>query len=358
MEFRNALTILFSHIGYVLKIMLWIIISLIITAAVGAAIIIPLWKSVVATTDVAVYVNDLKNVIMPIWNGTANFRVAIFDIVPLGVSILKSLATNPAAMTGLIFAAVFLYALYSFIMGLSYYTIADIIDKLMASNLRFGFASNMALNLKKCCKYSISRLIVTLPIDVICIALGGLIAYGLFSVVGLFTFPIMLIIAVLFCSLRSLLFSGWLPRVIHHPEEHIFTSFTRAFTFVRANLGGLFKAYFVTFSCVYLLASVLTVPTGGLILLLLPSVYYFLLRAVELVGYYKTKGYSFYVDSSTVVNTVEYGFRASNSECRSCVDADCENCVKKGDLQENDIRQTPENENTNDDNNGSAESLE
>lgn len=32
MEFRNALTILFSNIGYVFKIMLWIIISLIITA--------------------------------------------------------------------------------------------------------------------------------------------------------------------------------------------------------------------------------------------------------------------------------------------------------------------------------------
>lgn len=44
--------------------------------------------------------------------------------------------------------------------------------------------------------------------------------------------------------------------------------------------------------------------------LILPSMYYFMLRAIELIGYYKTKGLSFYTDATTVINTVEYGFRA------------------------------------------------
>ena len=44
--------------------------------------------------------------------------------------------------------------------------------------------------------------------------------------------------------------------------------------------------------------------------LVLPSMYYFMLRAIELIGYYKTKGFSFYTDATTVINTVEYGFRA------------------------------------------------
>ncbi|MDE6302955.1 MAG: hypothetical protein K2M36_05155, partial [Clostridia bacterium] len=307
MEFRNALTILFSHIGYVFKIMVWIIISLIITAAIGAAMLIPLWKVFTATTGISPLVNELYNIVTPIWNGQVNMRAAMGDIVQQGVAILKELSTNGGAMTGLVFIVIFLYALYSFIMGLSYYTVADIVNKLMASNLRFGFASNMALNFKKCCKYSLARLLVTLPIDLCGFVLGVLIAYGLFSVIGVFTVAVMLILIILYCSLRSLLFSGWLPRVLHHPEERIYTSFSRAFTFVKSNLGGLFKAYFVTFTCVYLMGSVLVTPTCGVILLLLPSIYYFLLRAVELVGYYKTKGYSFYVDGSTVINTVEYG---------------------------------------------------
>lgn len=300
--------------GYVLKILVWILISLIITAAVGAAILIPIWNTLASTTSVEAIAGGIFNTVSEIWTGGLNMRVAIYDIVPRVLDFLKAIASNPGVATGLAFAVVFLYMLYSFIMGLSYYTIGDIINKLMSANLRFGFASNMALNFKKCCRYSAARLVISLPIDLIAVAVGLALAYGLLSVVGVFTLAIMLVCGVLFFSLKALLFSGWLPRVLHHPEEKLFISFTRAFPFVKANLGGLFKSYVITFSCVYLLASAFTVPTCGLMLLLLPSIYYFLLRAVELVGYYKTKGYNFYADSTTVVDTVDFGFRLSNQE--------------------------------------------
>ena len=48
--------------------------------------------------------------------------------------------------------------------------------------------------------------------------------------------------------------------------------------------------------------------------LVLPSLYYFVLRAIELIGYYKTKGYSFYTDATTVINTVEFGYRAEQQD--------------------------------------------
>lgn len=98
--------------------------------------------------------------------------------------------------------------------------------------------------------------------------------------------------------------------MIFHPEESVYTSFTRSLTYVKSNIGGLFKSYAVTFSIVYVIATTLAVPTGGLMSLILPSMYYFMLRAIELIGYYKTKGFSFYTDATTVINTVEYGFRA------------------------------------------------
>ncbi|MDE7372721.1 MAG: hypothetical protein K2N18_01520 [Clostridia bacterium] len=348
MEFRNALTILFSNIGYVVKIMLWIIISMIITAAVGAAIIIPLWRVFAATTDVVALGDILMSTVRSVWDGSVNLRVAVFSLVPQILDVLRALSTNAGAMTGLVFTGILLYAIYSFLIGMSYFTTADIINKLMASNLRFGFASNMALNFKKSCRFSFSRLLIALPIDLVCFVLGVLLAYGLFTVIKLFTLPIILIIGVMFCTLRSLLFSGWLPRILHHPEERIFTSFSRSFTSVKSNIGGLFKAYFVTFSCVYLMAAVLTVPTGGLMLLLLPSIYYFLLRAAELIGYYKTKHLSFYVDRSTVVDTMEYGYRASNIECSRCMNTGCKNCPSAPveDVKENDAQEEQGVENT------------
>ena len=47
-------------------------------------------------------------------------------------------------------------------------------------------------------------------------------------------------------------------------------------------------------------------------MLVVPSFNYFLLRLVELVGYYKMNGLSFYTDAITVVDTVEFGYRAEN----------------------------------------------
>ena len=98
--------------------------------------------------------------------------------------------------------------------------------------------------------------------------------------------------------------------MIFHPEESVYTSFTRSLMYVKSNVGGLFKSYAVTFTIVYLCTMTFAIPTGGLMSLILPSMYYFMLRAIELIGYYKTKGFSFYTDATTVINTVEYGFRA------------------------------------------------
>ena len=56
----------------------------------------------------------------------------------------------------------------------------------------------------------------------------------------------------------------------------------------------------------------MTVPTFGVVNLLVPSTYFLVLRAVELIGYYKLNGMSFYVDPRTVVNTIEYGYRKEN----------------------------------------------
>ena len=43
--------------------------------------------------------------------------------------------------------------------------------------------------------------------------------------------------------------------------------------------------------------------------IVMPALYYIMLRAIELVGSYKTKGLSFYTDATNVINTVEFGYR-------------------------------------------------
>lgn len=309
MEFKYALSILFSNMGYAFKILLWVLISLIITAAIGVAILYPIFDVIVKTTDVASFVNGIGQSISTLLDGGISIKTMVSEVAANVAGAFDAIASNTGATVGLVFACIFVYAVYCFLVGLSYYPVADIINKYMASNLRFGFASNMALNFKNACRYSAARLVVSLPVDILFVVIMTSMTLGLVSVIKIFALPIVLIFALLFCTLRAMLFAGWLPRMLHHPEERVFTNFTRSFTFVKSNKGGFFKAYLITFTCVYLLASVFSLPTGGLISLILPSMYYMLLRTVELIGYYKAKGYRFYTDANTVINTVEFGYR-------------------------------------------------
>lgn len=309
MELKKSFSILVSNVGYGFKIFLWVVISLVITGAIGTAILAPQYRALTAATDIAACVGELKATLTTVWNGTVNMRVVVGDVFNEVMAVLKELFSVPSLAVGVVFSVIFLYAIYSFLSGLQQYTVADIINNLMASNLRFGFASGMVKNLKKSALYSASKLLMTLPIDICCFLIVGGGFYGLFKSIGLFAMPIMLVVGLLVLTCRSILFSGWLPRMMFHPDERVYTNFTRAFTFIKWNFASLFKSFLVVYIIAYVVAAVCTTATYGLILVIVPSVYQFLFRAIELIGYYKTQGMSFYVDGATVINTLDYGYK-------------------------------------------------
>ena len=310
MEFKHATSILFSNMGYTLKILVWILISLILTVGVGCAIIIPIAKIIGSTTEASYWFSELLARINGFLDGSLSVRGLLQQGSDCLENIFISMATNKGATVGLVFGGLFIYSFYCFVFGLCYYPMGYAINSIMASNLRYGFANSMMMNLKNAARYSIARLSISLPIDLIFAVIMLSIIFGLFPIIYVFVLPIAIVVAMLFCTLRAMLFAGWLPRMIYHPEERVYVNFLRSLIYVKTNFGGYFKAYLITFFCSYLIGVTCSLPTGGIMVVLLPSIYFFLLRTVELVGYFKVKGYNFYVDANNVVNTVEYGYRA------------------------------------------------
>ena len=45
MEFKYAISLLFSNMGYVLRIFAWVLISMVVTVCVGAAIMVPVFDA-------------------------------------------------------------------------------------------------------------------------------------------------------------------------------------------------------------------------------------------------------------------------------------------------------------------------
>lgn len=312
MEFKYSISIFFSHMGYIFKIFLWWIISLLVTVAVGAAIFVPLYYISDATTQANVYLVQFVEILRATFIGDVSMRKAAQCSLPIIISLVKALGDNVAVATGVVFGGIFVYMVYSFMIGISQYSISHIINNIMNSNLRLGFASSLILHLRKSTMYSLARVFVCLPIDLLIAAVFLALLLGVSSLIGFFVLPIILLFLIASVSLRATALAGWLPRMLYHPDEKVYTSLTRSFTYVKHNFKGLVKAFVLIYTIIFMLLIAFALPTGGLITVILPSIYYFVLRAVELVGHYKTHGNSFYTDGNTVINTVEYGYRKAN----------------------------------------------
>lgn len=314
MEIKHASSFMLGNMRYVAKLFVWTLISVLIIVGVAAAIYIPAGNSLEFKDEIVAEITAIKN---NVWSFLKNDQ-GIYDMLVGAegsiLSIFGLLASHAGAMAGFIIAAVFLYGLYLFLSGMSYYPTAFIVNELMSSNTRYGFAVAMVKNIKSACKFSFCRMLLSLPIDIGIIAILAGVGFGLMKLIGFFALPILLVLGVCMFTLRSMLYSGWLPRLIHHPEERCYAAFSRSLVSVKNNFGSLFKAFSLIFFVAYCCVFTLTVPTFGVINVLIPSMYYVLLRSVEMIGFYKTNNMSFYVDARTVINTVEYGYRKDNQE--------------------------------------------
>lgn len=114
--------------GHAVKIFFWIVISLVLSLAIGAAIVLPIWNVIESTTEVASCMVAIKDGLSAVWNGGLSIRAAASDVLTnLRDGFVCIFSQNVGATLGLIFAAVFVYAFYCFVFGLSYYTNADVI---------------------------------------------------------------------------------------------------------------------------------------------------------------------------------------------------------------------------------------
>lgn len=321
MELKHSVSFMIGNMGYLIKIFLWMLICLLVIGALAAAIYIPAGNALENKADILQEVDHIK----------ATFESYLQDEISLLefvkgveddpndggiqqhiVNGIKALLSNVGAMAGFVIAAIFLYCLYLYLTGVSHYTIGYIINELMTSNTKYGFTPALLKNFKIASKFALCKMLITCPLDLAIITAICATGFGLVQLIGFPALAVALILGVCLFSLRAMLFAGWIPRMLFNPDERPFSALARSISSVRQNFGGFFKSFTSIFFTAYACVAVLSVPTFGVVNLLVPSTYFFILRAVELIGYYKLNGMSFYVDPRTVVNSIEYGYRKEN----------------------------------------------
>lgn len=315
MEFKQAGSILISNFSLTFKVFLYIVVITLIVAAIAVGIFAPIMNLFLSGEAVGTIISDFTDHANGFIKGSASlydtFSLLKDDVGNLINYIISLNWFIPALVT----IVIFIYLLYLFLFTLSSMPIADIINNSMASNLKYGFLSNFALNFRRSVRYSLAKIIVFFPID-LCI-LGVLVGlgYGIYflisqvQILGYLGLGLMLTIGLVLASIRQTCFSGWIPRLIFHPDEGIFKSLKNSFKFVKPDFGKLMLLYACIYFCLYFLVTVVGLFTFGLMSFMAPSISYVTLRIVELVSYYKINKLKFYTDSVTVVDTVDYGMR-------------------------------------------------
>ena len=315
MEVKQSASILVSNFGLVFKLFIYILVITLIVAAIAVGIISPILKMFLSEENVGKLIQDISADTNNFLKGNAGLYDTFYALRDDLQDFARYIFSLDWFVAGIIAVGIFVYLLYLFLFTLSSVPIADVINNSMASNLKYGFLSNFALNFRRSVKYSILKVLIFFPIDIIIFGVLFGLTYGFWklfrsiAVLQFLSLAIVLAFGVIFASLRQTLFSGWIPRLIFHPEEGVFTAFKKSLPVVKKNAKVLIMTYCSIYFVLYLLVTVVGLFTFGLMSIIAPSISYVIVRIVELVSYYKSNKLKFYTDSVTVVDTTEYGMR-------------------------------------------------
>ncbi len=309
MEFKYALSVMFSHMGYVLKVAIWILIVVLISIGIGVAVFLPIADLIAQNTSAGLHFDSIVQSVNSFASGTMSIK-ALGDSAYLGVNAMFDAVFGfGAGVAAIFFGITFVYFIGGFMLNIASFNLSVIFNNILSSNMRIGFVNTLIMNLKKACQYALAKTLFGYVFDAIFAIIFVALGFALFKALSIVSFPIMLVLFALYASYRSLVFADWLPRLMFHGDEKIFIALSRSLSFIKRNYKGFLKIYIISYITSYLIMSAVALPTCGLIFIIMPACYMTLLRIAELIGHYKVKGLKFYVDATTVINTVEFGFR-------------------------------------------------
>lgn len=299
MMFLDTLKLTFNNVNLLWKVLLYHLICIVLVSGVTVAICYPL----ITNLSSAGFFADIVGLVE---QNMFNLRldqtlVTVADIINKFIDIVVSDLPLylPYTIAGIAMLAIF----GEFLGGLAEIPTKECLYGYMGSWSRLGFMGCYIKNLGRSVKYSLTKLLVVLPFDLILIA--GIIAlmylYKLGFVWSVFA-PFLIILALtLFIAIRQVLFGGWVSAIIVKNK--------RVFEGLRAGLHSYSKAFGRVFSlaisvvlmviALNIMAITLTASVGLIIAVPLSLIFIY---TFNMVAYFYTNGLRFYIDKNKIVS--------------------------------------------------------
>lgn len=305
MSLKHALSILLSRFSIIFKMILYFMVVVLIFSTIAGSVFAPTIRAIsndIADTGI---VADFKEGLTKLTQGDPTFTES-FERASASLDQVADIITNNRSkfMWSIIIVILF-FVLAAYVLSLSYISYSDIINHFMSSNSRFGFISNFIANLKRSLLYGLMHLLtVTLSNWLIAYFLMFLTGVLLKSI-GIFSAPIIITLGIVLYSLKSTVFAGWLPAIVHENKK-VLPAFVHGIKTISERGSQAFLSFIMMYTLAFVTIVLFSFTTFGAgLILIIPTAMMFH-RALELVLYYNANDYKYYVDNERVIKKSIY----------------------------------------------------
>lgn len=305
MSLKHSLSILLSRFTIIFKMILYFTIVILLFSIIAGSALSPTIKTVSSEISQTGVVQDFKEGVIKLTEGDPTFTES-FERATDSLDLVGDIFTqNRSKMIWAIVILAIFFIVAAYVISLSYVSFSDIINHFMCSNSRFGFLSNFISNLKRSFLYGIMHLVTVSLSNILIAYLLLFLTSILIKAIGILCAPIILILGVLLFSLKSTVFAGWLPAIVHENKKVL-----PAFVYGIKTISDRGSEAFLSFVMMYVLAFIMIIifsftTFGAGLIIAIPTVMMFH-KTLELVLFYNANEYKYYVDNERVINISIY----------------------------------------------------
>lgn len=293
MGFINSLKIALSKIGLSFKILFYDIVIGGIVFAICAGVLAPHFTTIVQVVEQENAFAQLSASLSAYFAGDAQALTTFYaDIQP----VLNTLASN--FDVAFIVAIVMSFVL-RFLLQLKAIPVYDIVDFSMTEGSNHYFMGNYMRNIGRSIKYSLFRILLSVPFDIVILLLAYFVIGNLFVWLGFFAPFVIILFITIVLAFRQTIFYFWVPMIVK--GEKVVKAFGKSLKLVISRFGEIFTSTFA-YNVLWLsIVSVFGIGTYFVGLLVAVPLLTVILAAMQLVKFHDINKLRYYSAGDEVV---------------------------------------------------------
>ena len=295
MILRNTIKLGFANISNIWKLLLYRFLCLLCVLGLTTVIAWPIINVLIKDNF---FINLQKSFEEMIFN--INFEKLFLTIDKVFKNFAEIISNHGLVVQSIVYL-IFVVVLISFLEEYASLSIHDCIGGYMSSLTKYSFTNCYVSNFGKSTLLALSKIITSLPINLIIWFGSYFLASTLYAKIGVFAIILAFFLLIVFVSLKHTIFCGWKPAYLIH-DEKVFVSLKRGVKMVSKRFFRTFSGFLILILSLFIInifALTLTVGVGLLVTLPLSTL---LVAIFEQVVYRELLGMRYYIDADHIIS--------------------------------------------------------